>query len=375
MAKTALVTGAHGHTGTYMVKLLLENGFKITTTDLKPLDRKKVMKKETVFRDDLEYEIAKNPDVTFIPADLTDKESLRKLWPSEVNYDVVFHPASLYDYFAPLYILLKINVEGTRNLLEVICEKQLNNLPRFIHWSTCGVYGEPEYEYRKDERGKKYKVEADETAPYNPPNWYSTSKMFQELVVYDFYKDKSVPMSILRSMPISGPAQMYGAFNLFYVVYKLRKMVVPYFFPKKFDLAMPIVHVWDLVRAALFCFEHEETIGEAFNVGCENYSQAECLDYINKLSGTQSVVVPVPGWISKSVSKIIDFYYDRVILKARKWGVRPLIDSPMLDYIGHDYFFSNKKLKDLGFKFEFPTPFDVARDSISWYIEHGWFYE
>jgi nucleoside-diphosphate-sugar epimerase len=149
---------------------------------------------------------------------------------------VVFHPASLYDYFAPLHILLKINVQGTRNLLDVICEKQARRLPRFIHWSTCGVYGEPEYEYRKDEHGKKCQVEADETALYDPPNWYSTSKMFQELVVYDFYINKKVPMTIIRPMPISGPAQLYGAFNLYYLIYKMGTMMVPYWFEQRYSV-------------------------------------------------------------------------------------------------------------------------------------------
>ncbi|MHC1591061.1 MAG: NAD-dependent epimerase/dehydratase family protein [Candidatus Helarchaeales archaeon] len=373
MVKTALVTGARGHTGTYMLKLLIEKGFKITATDLKPLEREKLMTKEKVFRSDLKYQVIEHPNVTFIPANLMDKDTLRELWFDDIQYDVVFHPASLYDYFAPLHILMKINVTGTRNLLEVICEKQPNKLPRFIHWSTCGVYGEPKYKWVKNERGKKVKVPADETAPYDPPNWYSTSKMFQEFVVYDFYKNKGVPMTIIRPMPISGPEQLYGAFNVYYVVAKMDKMGVPYFFPKKYQLAMPIVHVWDLVRAALFCFEHDETIGEAYNVGCDNCTEGEFMDYCSFVTGADPVIIPIWGVFYKLVQKLVKIIMGRSIKKAEMWGTRAIVDAPMLDYITHDYFFSNQKLKDLGFKYEFPTPFDVAKDSIRWYIDHGWF--
>ncbi len=370
---TALVTGAHGHTGTFLVKALIDRGYKITATDLKPLERKKLMTKETLYRNDLTQENIDHPNVTFIPADLTDKESLKSLWAEGIKYDVVFHPASLYDYFAPLYILMKINVDGTRNLLEVICEKQPNNLPRFIHWSTCGVYGSTDYEIKKDENGKKYRVPADETAPYNPPNHYCTSKMFQEFVVYEFYQDKKVPMTILRSQPIAGKAQLYGAFNLFYMIYKFGNMIVPVIHPSEKQNHMPAVHVEDLVEAAIFCFQHDETIGEAYIVGCDNCTQTEFMDYLCSITDCTTVILPTWYKIYNLGAKIAEWYFGNQILKARKWKMRPKIDGPMLEYISHEYYFSNEKLKKLGFKYKYPTVTDTVRDSVRWYMDNGWF--
>jgi hypothetical protein len=83
--------------------------------------------------------------------------------------------------------------------------------------------------------------------------------------------------------------------------------------------------------------------------------------------------VPIFGSLIKLSEKLIDFYVDGQMKKARKWGVRPLVDGPMMEYIGHNYYFSNEKLKKLGFEYKYPTPFDVARDSIRWYLDHGWF--
>ena len=369
----ALVTGAHGHTGTFLLKRLIELGYKITATDLNPVEREKLMTKETVFRNDLKFENIQHPNVTFIAADLTKKESLEALWKEGQQYDVVFHPASLYDYFAPLYMLMKINVYGTRNLLEIICEKQPDNLPRFIHWSTCGVYGEPEYEIKKDENGKKYKVPSDETADYDPPNWYSTSKMFQEFVLYEFYQNKKLPMTIIRPQPIAGKAQLYGAFSIFYMVYKFGMMVVPIMYPSERQLHLPIVHVEDLVEAAIFCYEHDETIGEAYNIGSDNCTQGEFMDYLSSVADCQTVVIPIWYKMYNIAAKIMDWWFRKEIIKAKKWGLRPKIDGPMLEYITHEYFFSNDKLKKLGFEYKYPTAFDVTRDTVRWYIDNGWF--
>ena len=91
-----------------------------------------------------------NEKISFIPADLTDQNSLRNLLKGK-KFDFIFHTASLYDYFAELDVLRKVNVEGTRNLLFTIQETQDLKKLRFIHWSTCGVYGEPNIkEIRKD---------------------------------------------------------------------------------------------------------------------------------------------------------------------------------------------------------------------------------
>ncbi|MHA1732676.1 MAG: NAD-dependent epimerase/dehydratase family protein [Promethearchaeota archaeon] len=373
MGKRALVTGALGHSGTYQVKRLLELGYEVTATDLQPLDREKLMTKERVFRNDLTMENVDDPNVTFVAADLTDKESLHALWAGGEEYDMVFHPASLYDYFAPLHLLLQINVVGTRNLLEVVCERQAGSLPRFIHWSTAGVYGEPEYEVVRDQRGRKVKLPADETAPYRPPNWYSTSKMFQEVVVHDFWKNHGVPATILRPIVIAGPHQLYGAFHLFYLAHKMGVVPVPVIKPSVKQTHINLCHVEDLADAAIFCAEHEETVGEAYNVGSESTTQWEFLDYLASISDAHTIIIPMWFRVYGAIAGIMRWWCRRETAKARKWGLRPVIDLAMAEYVTHDYFFSNEKLRALGFEYRFPTVFDVTRDSVRWYVDHGWF--
>ncbi|MFX1297007.1 MAG: SDR family oxidoreductase, partial [Promethearchaeota archaeon] len=127
MVKLVLVDGAKGHTGTYLVKEILNSrpDWKIIATDLPVFKRKEIMTKERVFSSRFKYmtEILENEQVEFIPADLTIKDTIENLFENR-KFGIIFHIASLYDYFAELSALRKINVEGTRNLLDLISKSQ-----------------------------------------------------------------------------------------------------------------------------------------------------------------------------------------------------------------------------------------------------------
>ena len=264
-SKTFLVDGAKGHTGTYLLKALLNHypHCNIVATDL-PLERRgELMTKETIFSKRFGYmlKILEDPRIKFIPADLTDLDSLIPLFENQ-KYEVIFHPASLYDYFAELDMLRKINVNGTENLLEIICKTQDLEKLRFIHWSTCGVYGEPEYKY--DQEG--YVIPADEKTPYNPPNNYSISKKEQEDILKEYMEVYNLKATIVRSAPIYGPYQTYGTYHILLMLKILGTGIVPLIFPKKKRLMLPSIHIEDLVDAAIFLANEEEAIGEVYNV-------------------------------------------------------------------------------------------------------------
>ena len=284
MGKLVLVDGAKGHTGTFLVKEILESrpNWRIVATDLPVDSRAEIMTKEVVFSK-LPYmeEVLNDPRVEYIPADLTKPETLEPLF-EDKKYDIICHPASLYDYFALLDLLRKINVEGTRNLLDLIVKTQdLKNLI-FVHWSTCGVYGQPKYE--KDLKG--YPIPSDERAPYDPPNSYSISKKEQEILLKGYAKDHGLKTIIIRPAPIIGPYQTYGAFHIFKLVNKLGWVPGMHIYPKKKRLAMPLIHVEDLARAAIFLAADERAIGEEFNLVINPCLQEDFLELFPALQGS-----------------------------------------------------------------------------------------
>ena len=377
--KLALVDGALGHTGSFLVKHLLEEGWKVVATDLKVEDREKVMTKEKVFSFDLKYlDCREWEGVTYKASDLTKIDTLRGLFSDDLftegkkNYDVIFHPASLYDYGAPYDLLHKINYGGTKNFLDVIFEhsKKTNTKPpRFVHWSTCGVYGQPTY--AKDKKGYIHPI--DEPAPFNPPNNYSQTKTEQDKLIFKTAEENpDFKYSIIRSAPIYGPYQTYGMFHLYYLAFVMGHFIVPVIFPKKKKLMMPMIHIVDLVRAALFIAEKPEAENKIYNVVNDAPLQEQWLVSLYHEVGTTYTYVPSPWFFYKIFAKLVFKMGSMKEKKAHKNGIRPKLDLPMLGYLTHQYYFSNKSLYDLGFEFKHNDFRKATHDTIEWYKISGW---
>ncbi|NHJ25467.1 MAG: NAD(P)-dependent oxidoreductase [Candidatus Lokiarchaeota archaeon] len=371
MSNLVLVDGAKGHTGTFLIKEILESKptWKIIATDLPIEKRSNIMTKEIVFSPKFKNmeKMLVNERITHISADLTDPNSLRDLLMKH-KYDVIFHTASLYDYFADLGMLRKINVQGMRNLLEMIENTQDLATLRFIHWSTCGVYGEPKYQ--KDQHG--YPIPINETEPYNPPNNYSISKMEQELVLKEFIREKDLRASIIRPAPIIGPYQIYGMLHVFQLINKSGLGPGIHIYPKRKRLAMPMIHVEDLVRSALFLSEKDESIGEAYNLVIDPCLQEDFMEYAANLLNIPYFNFPIWWPFYKLFSKWLYKLNERKEKKARALNSRPPVDTPMTEYTIHQYLFSNKKIKELGFKFKYPDYRSATKDTIDWYISNNW---
>jgi len=378
--KLALVDGALGHTGSFLVKYLIKDGWEVVATDLDEERREKIMTKENLFNTDLKYlDCREWQHVRYIPADLTKKDSLRLLFTEELfdqyekdNYDVIFHPASLYDYGASYDLLHLVNYQGLKNLLEVAkeyAETKKVNLPKFIHWSTCGVYGEPNY--RKDDDGMIYPV--DESAPYNPPNDYSKTKVEQEKLIFEFaHKYSDFNYVILRSAPIYGPYQSYGMYHIFFTTYILGHSVLIKIFPKKRKLMMPMIHVVDLVRAAIFLAKKDNIKNEVFNVVNDSPLQEDFMEFVFKETNITFSTLPLPWFLYKILAKLTYFLAKRRQKKAKEYGMRPTYDLPMVGYLTHQYYFSNKKLKDWGFEFLYNDFKKGVLETITWYKENVW---
>src|SRR5438128_63093 len=131
-APLSLVTGACGFMGTHMIDVLAEAGHRIRATDLS----------QSYDHDDLQKgrfpSILKKHSVEFVPADVTDRTGLEKIL-HDVDY--VFHIAAIFSYSAPWDILYRVNVEGTRHLLELL--KEISTFKKLILWAAGGIYRFP----------------------------------------------------------------------------------------------------------------------------------------------------------------------------------------------------------------------------------------
>jgi len=117
----AFVTGSTGFIGSRLVKDLLAHGYEVGGL-AREVDRARAL----------------FPNVQFTRGDITDRESMR---PGMAGADIVFHVAAWYTIGIgkkDREQMYRVNVEGTRNTLELATELKARKI---VYTSTVGVYG------------------------------------------------------------------------------------------------------------------------------------------------------------------------------------------------------------------------------------------
>jgi len=139
-ANWILVTGGAGYVGSHCVVELLQEGFNVAI-----LDNLSNSCEESVVR----IEKLTGKAVPFHNADLTDKESLRKVFKEYTSdgkhIDCVMHFAALKAVGESCAFPLKYygnNVTGSANLMEVMMEFSIKKI---VFSSSATVYGQPNY--------------------------------------------------------------------------------------------------------------------------------------------------------------------------------------------------------------------------------------
>lgn len=367
-----LVTGATGFSGAYVVRELLDRGEEVVATDLQSAldDREHIEALESVGVD------FDHPNLEIIASDLLDKSSLEPLFDRPVTH--VFHTASLYDYSASYEVLRKINVDGTRNFLELA--READELEHFIHWSTCGVFGKP----FTAADGDKVNVPFDETcsSPKNTPpdadgpegtylvNDYSVSKWEQEKLVWRLYEEEDFPVTVIRPAPIYGPGSSYGHGG---IILSIALGLVPAIPKDAQNYITTSVHVLDVARFALFAAERPELIGEDFNVVDNSIiSYYDFLNYIALLTGRNMRTIPlVPV---TALYPIMARAAAAWTWLQRKFGIPRVrvFEIQSAEYISSSYWLSNRKTLDAGFEYAYPEVREGLKDTVAWFRDMGW---
>jgi len=184
--KHVFITGGAGFIGSHVVKLYLENGYKVTVFD----DLSHGFKQAT----DILSELG---DLDFIKGDISIPNDLKNAF-SKNSFDTVLHIAALAsvndsvekpeDYF-------RTNVYGTLNVLEAMKNAKVKQL---IFSSTCSVHGKAEY------------TPMDEQHPTHPTNPYSESKLIDEKIIPWFERAHGIKHVILRYFNVCGSDGMVG---------------------------------------------------------------------------------------------------------------------------------------------------------------------
>ncbi len=220
-----LVTGAAGFVGSFITKLLLEQGFKVRAMIRNP---KQSAQLEAIGAD-------------VVIADMKNIESLQA---AVSGVEGIFHIAGLFRQAGlPESEFHEVNAVGTKNLFEVAIDAGVS---RVIHCSTVGVI-----EPRQD-------VPSTEEDPYSPADMYQRSKMDGEKLALEFYESGKISGVVIRPAMIYGPGDERTL--------KLFKMISKgvFFYVGKGDKLLHWVDVRDLAHAFLLAMQHTERNAEIY---------------------------------------------------------------------------------------------------------------
>lgn len=338
-----LVTGACGFIGSHMVEVLTEAGHEVVAGDVSaalaadPEDRTRWP------------EVCRAAGARLVLLDLTDRDSVAT---AVSGAEVVFHIAAVFDYTAPETLLRKVNVEGTRNLFDALMTR--GECRRVVNWGAGGIYGTPRAE----------ELPFVEDSPKRPGNAYLVSKWDQERLAHS-YRRRGFEVTSTRTTSPYGPRAIYGSGQL---LLQLAEKPVAI---RNLRGNIPFVHVRDLCRAALHLAGYPGADGHTYNVTDDGRLDSVKLAHLvaDEMGRKARVLPPVPlGLMRKTLSLAARA---SMALAARR-GKRPLLEYDQVQYFGHDFLYSNEKLKRTGFTFDYPQPEPGLRETLRWYVERGW---
>ncbi|MBI4369383.1 MAG: NAD-dependent epimerase/dehydratase family protein [Elusimicrobia bacterium] len=341
--KKVLVTGGAGFVGSTIIKELFDQGIEPVALDLPHLEKR----------------FAHQGKARFIGGDITDRESLRRVLDS--SYDAVLHTAALFKYGAKRPALVKVNVEGTQALCEVMLEK---GIKRLINWGSSTVYG-----FWQDPNLIK-----DETFPVNEEGLdenYAWSKRAQEKMGRSF-QDKGLEVVTIRPGDIYGPGTPNGiALPLYFFKIGLMRAV-----PGFKEAFISHVHVDDVALAAIHLAQYPEASGQIYNIVDDvPLSNFETIRLVAKVFNTwmlptkeKTLGIPI-FHTHPAILKLSGFVEE---LRAKVQGGYPRFTTQSSTYVIQNHILSNKKLLATGFRLRWPDLREALPGVVDWYEKTNW---
>jgi len=270
----ALITGGAGFIGSHLAELLLKQGHRVTV-----LDDLSTGRLENI------QHLSNHSRFACTIGSVTDDAVTER---HVGDADIVFHLAAAVGVRlvvdAPIHTI-HTNVHGT----ETVLRHASRGGQRVLVASTSEVYG----------KSARLPFREDADLVLGPPDktrWgYATSKLLDEFLALAYWKEQSVPVTVVRLFNTVGPRQSsrYG-------------MVLPNFVSRALEGTPIVIHgdgtqtrsftwVGDVVSAMASLVQEPKAIGEVFNIGNgAETSVRELADKVKALTASDSPIHYVP---------------------------------------------------------------------------------
>jgi nucleoside-diphosphate-sugar epimerase len=323
-----LITGGTGFIGCRLALNLLRRG-----------DAVKILGQENNSVEKENSDRLRTEGATVEVGSITDKNLIENL---TGGIDVVFHlAAAQHEANLPDKHFHEVNVEGTRILVESCIQDQVK---RFIHGSTIGVYGTVDGVIDEDTR-------------LSPENVYEVSKLEAEKVV-EAYSDR-IFTSIIRIPETYGPGDRR--------LLKMFKSVSKGMFPLIGNgrNLHGLIYIDDLIDGLNRAASAEYKSGEIFLfAGDKSVTTREMIDTIGKVFDRNGTKLHLP---------YTPIYMTAVLMEMtlKPLGIQPPLHRRRMDFYRKSFELSGEKAKKV-INFEPKTDFaEGVEKTVAWYRDNG----
>lgn len=301
------MTGATGFIGMHVVERLIKDGEDV----------------RVLARDPLRAESLVEMGAKAYFGDITDAAAVAQ---AVAGCDVVVHAAGHVQDFGERETFRRVNVDGTRNVLDAVAA---HRVPRLLHVSTIGVYGTTLFERRVTE----------DDPPGRMPHPYTETKVEAEALVRKRMTGNGLAATIVRPGNIYGP----GNWSILYTLARaLQKDAVRLVNGARGRGAFLFVE--DCAEGMLRAARADRAVGATYNlVNEEPATWRDVLDGVARIIGRPPERREVPLW----QARIAAWWLER----RAKGGRRPPVTRFTVEVLGHDAQVSGARArKELGFE-------------------------
>jgi dihydroflavonol-4-reductase len=261
------ITGGTGFIGQHLIKCLEENGHDLVC-----------LVRSTSNTDTLQKTSAK-----LVTGDITDKTSIKGL--EGCNWLV--HLASNFEFWVPDSKIYKdVNVIGITNVMEAALEADISKV---VVVSTGAVFGNAPWPITEESQPGDHR-----------PSQYAQTKYEGELIAWDMYQKKGLPLVIIYPSAVLGPNDPKAAGRYLRNI-ALGRMPAQVFV----DTPFPFVHVRDVCEGILLALEKRGNIGKKYILGKEVLTWGEFNSLICEVAGSRLPFLKLPDWLTVFSSRML----------------------------------------------------------------------
>ena len=327
--KPTLVTGANGHLGNNLCRLLVERGERV----------------RAMLRASADPAPLAGLDVEIVRGDILDAGAVAR---AVEGCGRVYHTAAGFLMWSrdPERDIVRPSVEGTRLVLEAAARAGVD---RVMYTSTTGTIG---FSTTPDRS-------LDETHVNTTPHThYVRGKIAAEKEAFAVAQRTGLPVVAILPGFILGPRFWKPSESVHQVAQFVNQGS-----PIYFDGGFGVVDVEDVARGGILAMEKGRS-GERYIVSGENVTVKGLFDVMAALTGLKAPSLRLPVPVLRVVAGGLE-------LAGRLTGKRPMIDRSQVDEFAgkYGYFDSRKAERELGYTHR--SARETVGRTIAWLVDRG----